>query len=219
MRDHLKKRLTGLHTDMNPEISERHMAEITREIKSPSAVTPARHRAPSIRRMGLAIAAATILLVPVAAFAADDAMPGEFLYPIKRTTERVHSLFDSDVQARHRVEEVEVLLDREADPEFIMERVRVAEQHLGDDEAALVKRFAVARERAEIRVQTEASETADPERTQDSRDEEPSQGSGEGSSTTEPSAEQEQEQQQSGTGTGSSSSGQSDDPPRTGNNS
>ena len=183
MRNDMKHRLSGLRLDNTPEASNRHIAEIVREIKSPSAAALPR-RTGSIRRIGLAIAASAILLVPVAALAADSAVPGELLYTVKRTTEQVHSLFDSDVQARHRVEEIEVLLERGADPAFVMERVRIVEQQLGAEEAALMERFARAREQAEYRVQSATPRTTDPNRNQGSREEAPTDGSKHANSTT-----------------------------------
>jgi hypothetical protein len=48
------------------------------------------------------------------AVAAEDAVPGEFLYPLKQVTERVRAFVDDDVAATHRVEEAERLVVRGA---------------------------------------------------------------------------------------------------------
>ncbi len=44
------------------------------------------------------------------ALAAEDAVPGDLFYPVKEVTERVRSFVDQDIQATHRVEEVERLM-------------------------------------------------------------------------------------------------------------
>jgi hypothetical protein len=48
------------------------------------------------------------------AVAAEDSVPGEFLYPLKQVTERVRAFVGDDVAATHRVEEAERLVIRGA---------------------------------------------------------------------------------------------------------
>lgn len=104
---------------------ERHMASIARAIE---ASRPRRAR----RLRLLAVAAATILLVPVMALASERAVPGDFLYPVKQVFEPLVRVFDSDVAARHRVEEVEVLYERDAPSDVISSHIDVARETLTD---------------------------------------------------------------------------------------
>lgn len=90
-----------------------------------------RTRPPVVRRrwtMGVVVA--MILAGPAAAIAADDALPGDVLYPIKRVAEPVIQLFDRDAAVEHRVEEVAGLVNREADDALIRERIDVARDAL-----------------------------------------------------------------------------------------
>jgi hypothetical protein len=59
-----------------------------------------------------ALAAALLIVLPVGtAFAAEDAVPGDLLYPVKRLVEPIRSVVDSDVVAQHRVDELAYLLE------------------------------------------------------------------------------------------------------------
>lgn len=70
------------------------------------------------RRAVVTLVAATVTVLPVGvAAAAQGAVPGDVLYPVKLATERVQRLVDRDVASRHRVEELEVLLERRAGTE------------------------------------------------------------------------------------------------------
>ena len=69
------------------------------------------------------------------AAASEGSVPGDTLYPVKQLSERVLVLFDSEVIARHRLEEIETL---EAlvglDPDFY-DDARAALTELGEDHA------------------------------------------------------------------------------------
>ena len=90
------------------------------------------------RRWTLGIVVAMILAGPTAAIAADDAVPGDLLYPVKRAVEPIVQLFDRDVVAEHRVEELEGLIDREADEAEIEQRIVIARDAAADADAPLL---------------------------------------------------------------------------------
>ena len=90
------------------------------------------YRAPRRSRWTLGAVVAVLLAGPVAAAASDDAAPGDLLYPIKLATEPIVRLFDRDIVAEHRVEEVAVLVDRDSENEIIEERIAVARDALAE---------------------------------------------------------------------------------------
>ena len=112
MTTDLRQRLSGLRVEVDDATRERQLAAIASALVEPSgpvAVPPRRRR---VLRPVTAVALAAVLLIPVAAVASDDAIPGDALFPVKRAAELVWSGFDSDIAARHRVEEVEEAMRR-----------------------------------------------------------------------------------------------------------
>jgi len=106
-------------------VKERHLAVIAAEVRA--------GRAPRFKRYRLlAIVTALLLLLPVIALAADDAVPGDALYPVKRMLEPVVGLFDRDVEADHRGEEGESLYEREADLDVIWQQIDRAQEVVTD---------------------------------------------------------------------------------------
>ncbi len=67
--------LDVLRVEVRPEVRERHLAAIA------TAVADAKPRRPRYRL--LAVAIAVVFLLPVIALAADNAQPGDLLYPIR----------------------------------------------------------------------------------------------------------------------------------------
>ena len=92
------------------------------------------------RRWTLGVVVALILAGPAAAIAADDALPGDLLYPIKLVAEPFVQLFDTDVVVEHRIEEVAGLVDRESDDVVIQERIDIARRALAGTNAPLLER-------------------------------------------------------------------------------
>ncbi len=109
--------LSVLRLALAPQTRDRHLAEVV------SAIRSAPHRRSgfrlSWRRWVASAAAAGALLTPAAAIAADGALPGDALYPIKRLLEPVVRLVDRDVIAEHRVEELEVLIARDGSSDIV----------------------------------------------------------------------------------------------------
>ncbi|MEN8113201.1 MAG: hypothetical protein ABFS21_02335 [Actinomycetota bacterium] len=125
-QDPMERLSSTFHMTVDAETKERHIAEIAREIQTaPPVAVPSRI---GLRRRVAALAAALVVFAPAAmAVAADDAVPGELLYPVKQATERVMRLFAPDIEATHRVEEVERLVVRRAPHRDITHALQRAE--------------------------------------------------------------------------------------------
>ena len=105
-------------SDQFPELDQARIVvdEVTRESHLAAVGAALRDRGQGSRGRGrvLAIALVLVLLVPVIALAAENTVPGDFLYPVKRAVEPVVQVFDSDAPAQRRVREIEVLFERDA---------------------------------------------------------------------------------------------------------
>ena len=107
------------------------------------------------RRWAGAIATFAMVIGPVGtAVAAEGALPGELLYPVKQMSERMRGVFDEDLAATHRIEELEVLLDQGSEASLILE----AEQRAAAAVAALADagELDARLEQAQIRIRTRA---------------------------------------------------------------
>jgi hypothetical protein len=112
--DALERLSAAYRTEVDEVTKERHIAEMSTAIRT---APPAPSSTGYALRSRVAGAAAAVLVVvgPVGmAVAAEDAVPGEFLYPLKQATERVRAFVDDDIAATHRVEEAERLVVRGA---------------------------------------------------------------------------------------------------------
>ena len=95
------------------------------------------------RRIVASVVAAAVIAPAGLAAASEGSVPGDALYPVKQISERVLVIFDSDVIAQHRIEEIEVL---EAAGRFdaeLYDDARTALTELGEDHA-LWQRLAAA---------------------------------------------------------------------------
>jgi hypothetical protein len=147
------QRLAAYRTEIDEAVRERHLAQMGVVLRAePTTAVPT--RLGFRRRFATALATLTIVVVPVgAAVAAEGSVPGESLYPVKQVTERMRGWVDHDLVATHRVEELEVLLDRDADDELIAEtadRAVVAVAVL-DDPGELGPRLDQAQKRIQLR--------------------------------------------------------------------
>jgi hypothetical protein len=111
--------LASIHLTVSPAARDRHLRAIAERLS---------RSGPRRSRRLLAVALAATLVIPVAAAAAEDAMPGEALYLVKRALEPVRELFEDDVAAVNRVEELETLLDRRALPQVIDRQLLEAQE-------------------------------------------------------------------------------------------
>lgn len=137
----------GVEVDQGTK--NRHIAETIAAIRT---VPPAPVPTGFALRRRVAGAAAVVLAVvaPVGmAVAAEDAVPGDFLYPMKQVTERVRGVVDNDIAATHRVEEAERLVVRGASVLEITRAVERAEAATSDlvEDGTLGPRLETIRER------------------------------------------------------------------------
>jgi len=111
--------------------SARHHAAIADAIRTvgvPPPATPARWR----MRIPALVAAAMAVAPVGAAVAAENTNPGDLLYPVKRIVEPIRSIFDSDIAATHRIEELARIVDSPADIDRIPIAVSDARDALFD---------------------------------------------------------------------------------------
>jgi len=119
-----------------PELDQARVVvdETTRErhLVAVSAALAQRGRTTKGHGRVLALALVLVLLVPVMALAAENSVPGDLLYPVKRAVEPIVQVFDTDAPAQRRVREVEVLLERDAPDDAIVQHVQVAREVVAD---------------------------------------------------------------------------------------
>ena len=85
------------------------------------------------RRIVASVVAAAVIAPTGLAAASESSVPGDTLYPVKQLSERVLVLFDSEVIARHRIEEIEALdTAGRFDPD-LYDDAREALTELGED--------------------------------------------------------------------------------------
>ena len=120
--------LDQVRVSVSEETRSRHLAHVGAALRARSDRLPRRGRV-------LALALALVLLVPVMALAAENAVPGDLLYPVKRAVEPVVSIFDADAPAERRVREVEVLFDRNVPDEVVVRHIDIARETVADHPA------------------------------------------------------------------------------------
>ncbi|MCJ7781327.1 MAG: hypothetical protein MUQ27_10935 [Acidimicrobiia bacterium] len=125
-RDPMDRLASAYTMEVDPETRERHLAEVGAAIRTaPPAPVPAGF---VLRRRVAAAVAAVLIVAPAGmAVAAENAVPGDFLYPVKEITERVRSYVDQDIVATHRVQEVERLVFLRAPSHAVARAVERAE--------------------------------------------------------------------------------------------
>jgi hypothetical protein len=120
------------------------MANRRRHLNNLTEALHQRRHHRSFRRLPLMVAA-TLLLIPLGAWASETSVPGDLLHPIKRFLEPARALFDNDIRARHRIEELEALIEQQGPQSLIDQQLIDAEAAVGDD-PALVERLEDAKE-------------------------------------------------------------------------
>lgn len=146
MRQDLKDRLATLNITIDDEIAQQHINTISTELRNPPVPSRSRRR----RSRVAALAAATVLLaLPATAVAADGAIPGELLYPVKRAVEILLSVVDPNLEAEHRIEELEIVVERDGLAVEIQQRLSDAEDAVRERDipADLGDRLDVVRDR------------------------------------------------------------------------
>lgn len=151
------EQLKSLRLNVDPAVRDQDLAAID----SALATRPNPGRS---RRWILGVVAATLIVGPVAGLAAEQAVPGDLLYPVKVGLEPVRELFDSNVVADHRVEELDELVTTGAEDEIIDRQVDIARDALVDvDAPQLETRFDRLVDRIESERVTDAPVTDEPE--------------------------------------------------------
>ncbi len=108
-RDPMDRLSSAYRIEVDPDTQERHLAEMGAAIRT-APPTPIPAGFGLRRRIAAAVAAIFIVAPAGMALAAENAVPGDFLYPVKEITERVRSYVDNEIEATHRVEEFERLV-------------------------------------------------------------------------------------------------------------
>ncbi len=145
----IRDRLADLEIEIAPETAQRHRAAIEAELKSPSPIPVRRMRRRRRPTVILAIVA-LVVLTAAGALAAETAVQGEPLYPVKQVTEWARTWIDATVPADHRIEELDRMIDRRANQEEITDQLQRAEDavaDVADRDAVLVDRLDRARDR------------------------------------------------------------------------
>jgi len=177
-KDALERLSAAYRTEVDEVTKERHIVEMSAAIRTaPPAPVSTGHALRS--RAAGAVAAVLVVVAPIGmAVAAEDAVPGEFLYPWKQATERVRAFVDDDIAATHRVEEVERLVVRGAPTVEItraVERAEAATSSLVEDRL-LGPRLESVRERLRQQDEQERA-SADREESRSSQPDESDSGS------------------------------------------
>ncbi len=145
-RHSITSRMQALRVDVEPDVEERQIAVMLGELREvPLTPVPVTAR-PARRRLMTALAVAFALLLPTAALAAEDAVPGDVLYPVKQSTEWVRSLIDPTVVQEHRVDELEIVIDRGAPIDVIVDRFDASVDAVDELDPELIQRVERARE-------------------------------------------------------------------------
>lgn len=107
---HLSERLqAAFEVEMSDETRKRHLSVISAALKEQPSRVPTVHplAAHWRRRFAAFVAAATIFSPAAVAVAAEGALPGDTLYPVKQMTEDLRSVIDPTIAARHRIDEAD----------------------------------------------------------------------------------------------------------------
>ena len=147
-RDPMDRLSSAYTVEVGSETKERHLAEMGAALRT-APTTPIPVGFGMRRRIAAAVAAILVVAPAGMALAAEDAVPGEFLYPVKEITERVRSFVDHDIQATHRVEEVERLVFLRAPEHTVARAVERADSATVQlpESGELRLRLEIARER------------------------------------------------------------------------
>lgn len=126
-RDATERLSSAYRVEVDENTKTRHLAEMGAALKS-APPTPVPTGFTVRRKLAGALTAVFVVAAPVGmAVAAEDSVPGDILYPMKQATERVRAVFDDEVEATHRVEEVERLVFLRAPRSAITRAVERAE--------------------------------------------------------------------------------------------
>lgn len=124
------------------EIPEAHRAQHCAAIAEELRVIPEPEQKRVWSRRAAVAVLTVAMLLPTAVIASESSIPGDFLYPVKQAIEPLQMLFDGEVKARHRVNELESLVDSNAATDIVDRQVERARDALADvDAPGLQRRF------------------------------------------------------------------------------
>lgn len=147
MKPNIMNRMHALRIDVEADVQERQISAILSELgEAPAAPIVAPRLRRTRRRAVVTLAAALALLLPVAAIAAENAVPGEILYPVKQSTEWVRSLIDPSVSREHRVDELETVIERGDPIEVVTDRFGASVDAVEGQDPELIRRVEIARQ-------------------------------------------------------------------------
>jgi hypothetical protein len=109
--DELKQTRTSIDP-ISDETRAAHLLAIDEALAN-RTVVPLRRRAFTTLRWAAAALVILGVLVPSAVVVAADSLPGDLLYSVKRTAEPLLAVFDDELVARHRIDEVVSLRDQD----------------------------------------------------------------------------------------------------------
>ncbi len=119
--------------EISDDAQGRHLEAISAALSAGDVIPLSAARSTRRRQVIASIVAAAVIVPAGLAAASEDAVPGDTLYGIKQLSERVLVLFDSDIIARHRVEEIEALEDSGRTEPALYDDAREALTELGED--------------------------------------------------------------------------------------
>ncbi len=118
----LERRLRdALDTGVPVDTRRRHLAAIDASLRPAPIALAWRRRAAAL------VAATSAIVAPLGAVAAaENALPGDLLYPVKQVSEAVRAPFDPSIRARHRIEEARELAAAGAEADDLLQAVDAA---------------------------------------------------------------------------------------------
>jgi hypothetical protein len=119
--------------EMSDRAQAGHLEAISAALSDTDAVPLSSARSTRRRPVIASIVAVAMLAPAGLAAASEDSVPGDSLYGVKQLSEKVLVLFDSDIVARHRIEEIEALEDAGRIEPRLYEDAREALSELGED--------------------------------------------------------------------------------------
>jgi len=117
--------LAALRIEVAPEARSIHLDAIHSALGEPAQP----HRRRRIAAIASVVAA---LSLPAAAIAAESSIPGDSLYPVKKALEPIRRIVDDSVVARHRVEELSLMIERRLEISAIERHVNTARAAVAD---------------------------------------------------------------------------------------
>jgi hypothetical protein len=130
-----RMRAASVAVEISDRAQARHLEAMAAALSelSESEVVSIDAARPRRRQIVASIVAAAVIAPAGLAAASEGTLPGDPLYSVKQASEKVLVLFDTDLIARHRIEEIEALEDQGMSDSSLVESARLALAELGAD--------------------------------------------------------------------------------------